>query len=546
MPKIRDLNGKMGIFHTPTHGSQAGTQGSQLWGIQNSPDPPWAVLEPSPAGNSLGMWAWPLWEFGNGSHGAFLSWEFLGNAPSGLQEWPPWVLPETENSSGMWEQPLREWFLGNTGMAPQDHSWIWEFLGNGSFGSFLNLGIPCEWLLRILPKLRNSLGMWEWLPWILPKQGVPWECGSGPFGNRHFSNSGIPWEWPPGSFPNLGILWEWPLWECRNGSPGSFPNSGVPWECRHSPPGALGASSGVLVIAHPKIQNLAEKPGFGIFQLPLAGMSPLQTRWKTTLDLKNWPKPFFFFTANSPSAAPGEMGRSQNPWKNPGESLGTARREREWRGAEPGSAPEGTSRFQHSDLARRELGIGNGNSGWSRAKPSARRNKKPEFPGKKIPLGLPSWSLRCPWGGWGQGGEPRNAAGMGSGNAAGMGSGIPADAGGVGRGEIPKTVAPKVGKMSKKWEYWGKKWEYRGKSRRWQLLFKDPRSLKGSQAGIKTPNWSQASSCGRFGAGKTGNSKKKLQKNTNKIKIIQGETLQNPGREAPEGPAAVGNSKSQQ
>lgn len=75
-----------------------------------------------PAGNSLGMRAWPLWEFGNGSHGAFLSWEFLGNAPSGLQEWPPWVLPETENSSGMREQPLREWFLGNTGMAPQDHS----------------------------------------------------------------------------------------------------------------------------------------------------------------------------------------------------------------------------------------------------------------------------------------------------------------------------------------------------------------------------------------------------------------------------------------
>lgn len=43
-----------------------------------------------------------------------------------------------------------------------------------------------------------------------------------------------------------------------------------------------------------------------------------------------------------------------------------------------------------------------------------------------------------------------------------------------------------------------------------------------------------------------GNSKKKLRKNTNKIKIIQGKTLQNPGREAPEDPAAVGNSKSRE
>lgn len=204
-------------------------------------------------------------------------------------------------------------FPGNAGMAP------WE-CGNGILGSFPNLGIP-------------------------------WECGNNPWGFRNG---------PPRSFPNLGIPREWGMTPT-----GSFPS----WEIlRNDPTGMQEWQPWIL----PKPGNSSgtQERGFGNSppQIPKTGIWDFPAGYSPGQDLPSPNPPGkrpqipkidqnpFFFTANSPSAAPGEMGRSKNPWKNPGESLKTARREREWRGAEPGSAPEGTSRFQHSDLARRELG----------------------------------------------------------------------------------------------------------------------------------------------------------------------------------------------
>lgn len=141
----------------------------------------------------------------------------------------------------------------------------WEFFTlqpTGAEGRHSGLDLATLYPILEHSRAGNSLGMREWLPWILPEQGIPWEwllwilpelgtrewpfwefrngsldpswiwellgnvgmapreCRNGPFGNVS-----------SGSFLNSGIPQE-----CGNGSPGSFLNSEIPRECGHSPP----------------------------------------------------------------------------------------------------------------------------------------------------------------------------------------------------------------------------------------------------------------------------------------------------------------------